>query len=494
MKINFWIDRIIKMEIQITEIKPADLTDTVPLKDKDSLFEEIWSNLTEDKKQSVRDRLNKYLRKDGEHLIWIGGGANGSYNFSINKTPFAISRVSWRIFGGEPLTPNRYIQQICGHDKCFCKDHLVALTRSSPTSKGAIGATPDDWIYACFLITSHSEVDARSEDEHDGVIGDHLIWTGKLKGDYGAINWRHKDFPAHVLSWIIFNNVHEVPENMVVRHKCKEKRCVAPDHLEIGTREQNAQDKIRDGTLLCGENHPNATITEETAIQIRESKGQGTQKERAERFSVSKVIVSNIDQGRCWNEPGQGPKIDRKPLSPPTPEQITQWLPEIESRCTKIPVDSDDPILETTDDPRIRDHWIWNLAKDHGGYPCINLKSLNCGSNRAHRVALMSYQCRLLDKNEVARHLCDKGQRRDCCNPLHLVAGTHTQNGQDRIEHGIFGKGETHPNAKLTENDVREIRRRYESGETQISLASEYKVSQSTIRDVMHRRSWKHVI
>ena len=87
---------------------------------------------------------------------------------------------------------------------------------------------------------------------------------------------------------------------MVVRHKCKEKLCVAPDHLEIGTHKQNMEDKIRDGTHLFGENHPDATITKEIAIQIRESKGQGTQKERAERFGVSRNIVAHIDT----NAPG----------------------------------------------------------------------------------------------------------------------------------------------------------------------------------------------
>ena len=284
---------------------------------------------------------------------------------------------------------------------------------------------------------------------------------------------------------------------MVVRHKCKEKKCVAPDHLEIGTREQNAQDTIRDGTRLCGETHPRATITKEIATQIRESKGQGTQKERAVRFGVSAKVVRGIDQGNTWNEPGRVPKTDRKPRSPPTPEQITQWLPEVESRCTKVPVDPDDPILKTTDDPRVQDHWIWNLSKDKAGYPQIGLRRLNCNAKLAHRVTLMSHQGRLLDKNVIVRHLCAKGQHRDCCNPLHLVAGTHAQNGQDRVEHGTSGKGEAHSQAKLTENDVREIRRRYESGEsgeTQTSLADEYKVSRGAIESVVRRITWKHVV
>ena len=272
---------------------------------------------------------------------------------------------------------------------------------------------------------------------------------------------------------------------MVIRHKCKEEGCVAPDHLEIGTHEQNAHDRIRDGTQLFGKNSPTATITEEIAIQIRESKGSGTQKERAERFNVKPHIVGSIDSGKTWNKPGQGPKRNRKQLSPPTPEDISKWLPEVESRCSKIPVDSDDPILQTTDDPRVQDHWIYNHAKRSAGYPLIDLKSLNCPGDRAHRVALMSYQGKLLDKKVVTRHLCAKGQRKDCCNPLHLKEGTYAQNAQDKIEHGTSGKGEANPNAKLTEDDVREIRRRHGSGEPLIALASEYKVSQSAIGNIV---------
>ena len=250
---------------------------------------------------------------------------------------------------------------------------------------------------------------------------------------------------------------------------------------------------IRDGTSIHGENHPNATITKETAQQIRESKGQGTQKERAERFGASVSIVANIDSGFTWNEPGQPSKIKRKPVSQPTPEEIAQWLPIIESKCTKVPVDPDDDILKTTSDPGVRDHWIWNLSKNEGGYPRMNLYHLNCRTQRAHRATLMSHSGRVFDEHELVRHLCAKGELRVCCNPLHLAVGDYGLNAQDTIEHGKSGKGEKHPHAKLTEKEVIEIRRRCGSGESQTSLASEYEVSPSTINGIIKRKSWKHV-
>lgn len=54
--------------------------------------------------------------------------------------------------------------------------------------------------------------------------------------------------------------------------------------------------------------------------------------------------------------------------------------------------------------------------------------------------------------------------------------------------------GERHGHAKLTDEKVREIRRRYATGdETFLSLANDYDVSNGTICAVIHRRTWRHV-
>lgn len=84
---------------------------------------------------------------------------------------------------------------------------------------------------------------------------------------------------------------------------------------------------------------------------------------------------------------------------------------------------------------------------------------------------------------------------------------THSQNVQHAYDTGLNDPekhalpGETHHQAKLTREQVLEIRRRYrESGEkftggdvTMAELAEEYGVSLATISNVINRRSWAHV-
>ncbi len=57
----------------------------------------------------------------------------------------------------------------------------------------------------------------------------------------------------------------------------------------------------------------------------------------------------------------------------------------------------------------------------------------------------------------------------------------------------LRARGERHGGAKLSEHDVREIRRRFEAGETFRSLAEAFNVSTSCIGLVLHRRCWAHV-
>lgn len=54
-------------------------------------------------------------------------------------------------------------------------------------------------------------------------------------------------------------------------------------------------------------------------------------------------------------------------------------------------------------------------------------------------------------------------------------------------------RGEQCASAKLTEDQVREIRRRVKNGERQKDIAKEYGLQQWSISDIVRRRNWKHV-
>ena len=54
-------------------------------------------------------------------------------------------------------------------------------------------------------------------------------------------------------------------------------------------------------------------------------------------------------------------------------------------------------------------------------------------------------------------------------------------------------RGVRHGAAKLTEGDVHEIRRRYKGPLSCETLASDFGVSHTTVRNIVHRRTWKHL-
>lgn len=54
-------------------------------------------------------------------------------------------------------------------------------------------------------------------------------------------------------------------------------------------------------------------------------------------------------------------------------------------------------------------------------------------------------------------------------------------------------KGSEHPNSKLDENKVKEIKLKLNEGNTQTSIAKEFNIDRSVIRAIKYRRSWKHV-
>jgi hypothetical protein len=91
----------------------------------------------------------------------------------------------------------------------------------------------------------------------------------------------------------------------------------------------------------------------------------------------------------------------------------------------------------------------------------------------------------------LTRHLCNV---RACVNPEHLTFGSHADNMRDMVEAERQAKGTHSGTAKLTEEQVLEIRRRYAAGGvTQRSLGRDYGVDYSLIYKIVRRKRWAYL-
>ena len=70
---------------------------------------------------------------------------------------------------------------------------------------------------------------------------------------------------------------------------------------------------------------------------------------------------------------------------------------------------------------------------------------------------------------------------------------TRSGNFSDKHANGTAPIGNNHPQARLTEDDVRSIRREAADGRTVTSLMNEYQVTRCHIHGIIKRKVWKHI-
>jgi plasmid stability protein len=131
------------------------------------------------------------------------------------------------------------------------------------------------------------------------------------------------------------------------------------------------------------------------------------------------------------------------------------------------------------------------------------------GTNRARATHKISYERFVgpIPDGHCVMHRCDQ---RNCVRPSHLTTGTVADNNRDRDAKGrhvalrgdahpsrmhpeMYPRGAEHHRAKLTEDGVRDIRRRMLGGERQKDVAALYCVDKATVRNIMIGKVWKHV-
>lgn len=129
--------------------------------------------------------------------------------------------------------------------------------------------------------------------------------------------------------------------------------------------------------------------------------------------------------------------------------------------------------------------WFWIACLySEKGYGAFRLRG---ETKLAHRVS-WELHCGSIPEGLWVLHKCDI---KNCVNPDHLFLGTHRDNMQDAALKDRFERGNRHHNAKLTLEQVSEIRslcstKRY----THRALASQFGVSRQAITDVVNFTKW----
>ena len=104
-----------------------------------------------------------------------------------------------------------------------------------------------------------------------------FLWFGSwTTAGYGNFTRRNRTHYAHRSAYE-WRHGPGSAEGMVVRHRCDNKCCCNPDHLEIGTHKDNSDDAWKRGLMrpAVGERASKASITEEIVLRARALARQG---------------------------------------------------------------------------------------------------------------------------------------------------------------------------------------------------------------------------
>lgn len=138
-------------------------------------------------------------------------------------------------------------------------------------------------------------------------------WSGAIRSKrtgYGAFKYLGKVVDAHRVSWMI--HFGDIPDGLLVCHKCDNRRCVNPAHLFLGTNSDNSIDAFNKGRVSVpdgkrfrnGHRPSNSVIDDDLCAKIKSAivnRPQGkTLSDIAEEFNVKYQAVRDISSNRTY--------------------------------------------------------------------------------------------------------------------------------------------------------------------------------------------------
>src|SRR5262249_50208468 len=128
-------------------------------------------------------------------------------------------------------------------------------------------------------------------------------WTSyRDPNGYGRLSIDNYPHLAHRLAWEF--NRGPIPGGMHVLHRCDNPSCVKPEHLFLGSHDDNMADKMRKKRhrfgVSRGSKHGCSKLTEDQVRRIRLMSGSSREIANALGNIVSSRQIRDIRCGRLW--------------------------------------------------------------------------------------------------------------------------------------------------------------------------------------------------
>ena len=125
-------------------------------------------------------------------------------------------------------------------------------------------------------------------------------WDGHRDEDgYGRLSVDGRMMSSHREAWV--RTFGPIPEGLCVLHKCDNPPCVNPEHLFLGTHQENMRDRDQKGRASGGRTKPNAKLRPVDVETIRTLLADGSRPvELARTYGVCRNVISDIKLGKTW--------------------------------------------------------------------------------------------------------------------------------------------------------------------------------------------------
>jgi len=150
-----------------------------------------------------------------------------------------------------------------------------------------------------------SKVDVKKLEDGSDDLDACMEWTaGCFTDGYGQFFANKKNFRSHRFIYECFNGL--IPKRLPVLevcHHCDTPKCVNPNHLWLGTNQENTDDMVNKDRQAKGSKNGRAILTDAQVLEIKYSLEQNTSVNTiANKYNVNIHIIYKIRSGQTWSD------------------------------------------------------------------------------------------------------------------------------------------------------------------------------------------------